>query len=295
MIKLRLMKEYENISENVLVINDMTIPVYVVKGERNFLIDTSVAGKAPKIKKRIEEMGITIDTILLTHAHYDHVGGATYLQNHWGCNVVGSRHGIGRIQDPDQIEYLNMMNRKGQEKAGIEDPIEFGLLKELSTVSEGDRIEVGPNRYFEVLETPGHSLCSLAYLLKPDNILFPGDATGVREGRQLFRPLFFTSYTDYRNSLLKLQSQNPDILALSHNRYLKGKKRIQEYFSLALNAAEKLSNIMVAKLGEGKDYPQVAEEIFSEVFYPQSTLPSFMGSKEFFVKHLTTMVKAAEK
>ena len=46
-------------------------------------------GDVPLIVKGLEETGIQVDQILLTHGHLDHVGGAMELKEHLGVDIVG--------------------------------------------------------------------------------------------------------------------------------------------------------------------------------------------------------------
>jgi glyoxylase-like metal-dependent hydrolase (beta-lactamase superfamily II) len=82
----------------------------------------------------------------------------------------------------------------------------------------------------QVYETPGHTRCSLAFLLQPENILFPGDAAGVVEKSGKIKPLFLSSYTLYEQSLKKLSTIKANILALPHNTAIKGERKIRDFF-----------------------------------------------------------------
>ena len=46
-------------------------------------------GDAPKLIKRIEELGLKLQGILLTHGHLDHVGAAPKLKAHFNVEILG--------------------------------------------------------------------------------------------------------------------------------------------------------------------------------------------------------------
>ena len=81
-------KDYEFICENVILLYDKIFPLYIVKGEKNFLIDSGATSKAPEFYERINKVlaetggreNEKIDTLMLTHSHWDHTGGSFYLQ-----------------------------------------------------------------------------------------------------------------------------------------------------------------------------------------------------------------------
>lgn len=48
-------------------------------------------GDAEKIKQEVDDSGLTLMQILLTHGHLDHVGAAAELAQHYGVPVFGDR------------------------------------------------------------------------------------------------------------------------------------------------------------------------------------------------------------
>ena len=46
-------------------------------------------GDVPRIQQAIEQTGMEVETILLTHGHLDHVGGAMELKEALGVEIVG--------------------------------------------------------------------------------------------------------------------------------------------------------------------------------------------------------------
>jgi hydroxyacylglutathione hydrolase len=99
-------------------------------------------GDAGPVIEALEQRGLELDTILVTHHHPDHVGGIPELLQRWPANVIGP--------DDDRIRRRSL------------------------TVSENDRVELDRmNLTFEVLEVPGHTRSHIAYV--GHGCLFPGD------------------------------------------------------------------------------------------------------------------------
>jgi hydroxyacylglutathione hydrolase len=91
----------------------------------------------------LQEQGLELAAILITHHHYDHVGGVAELLRIWsGARVVGP---------PDKrIPAVSL------------------------PVAEGDRVQVpGIGAELRVMEVPGHTSSHIAYL--GDGFLFCGD------------------------------------------------------------------------------------------------------------------------
>jgi hydroxyacylglutathione hydrolase len=101
----------------------------LVEGRRAAVVDP---GDAAPIERFLAQNALTLDAILATHHHGDHVGGVAALVERWRCPVFGPAH--------DGVEGLD---RK---------------------LGEGDRIHVpGVDVEFAVLDVPGHTAGHIAY------------------------------------------------------------------------------------------------------------------------------------
>lgn len=104
---------------------------------------------AREIWKWIQLKGLNLKFILLTHSHFDHIGGARYLQ-----------------RMSSAICYLHRKDIRNRWRwLGIS-------FARFSAVKDGDEIPFGPFR-FRVFHTPGHSPGSVCYFI--EDYLFCGD------------------------------------------------------------------------------------------------------------------------
>jgi glyoxylase-like metal-dependent hydrolase (beta-lactamase superfamily II) len=290
--------EYVDPQERVIVIYDVKFPLYIVRGRRNFLIDSGAAARGPasyaNINRALAASGdgedTGIQTLLLTHTHWDHTGASYYLQQRYRFDVYASRWGVELLQKKKVIALIDRLNQDYKKMVKDTSDAAFGQLENLNPVKEGDRIPAGEDSYFEVFETPGHTKCSVAYLLHPQRILFPGDAVGVLEQAGSVRPLFLSSYTRYEQSLERLIQLDAEALAFSHNRCIKGKDRVKAHLRDSLAWTRHVKDVIIDLLQDEDDIPKVAEKLLHQEF-PRTRL---MGTKEAMVINLEAMVKSVK-
>ena len=128
---------------------------------------------ADKIITYVREHGLTVDWLLETHVHADHLSAAPYLQN-----ILGGQLAIGRAITRVQDVFGKMFN------AGTEfarDGSDFDVL-----FDDGDRFAIG-KLSCSVLHVPGHTPADLAFVI--------GDAAFV--GDTLFMPDYGTARADF--------------------------------------------------------------------------------------------------
>lgn len=123
------------------------------------VIDPSWAGQA--IFATAEDMGLTITHILLTHAHFDHVGGLADLKEKVDVPIY---------IHPDAVPMLeNAASNAARWGLTLSKP---PAPEEL--LSEGQEIQVG-NVTFHVLYTPGHAPGHVSFHVPQESVLFDGD------------------------------------------------------------------------------------------------------------------------
>ena len=123
------------------------------------VIDPAWDGRG--IAAAADEQGYTITHILLTHAHFDHVGGLAQLKEETGAPVY---------IHPEAVEMLGEATMSASLWGlRIPSPPPPDRL-----VAAGDEIAVG-NLQFRVLFTPGHAPGHVSYYLPEYRALFDGD------------------------------------------------------------------------------------------------------------------------
>lgn len=120
-------------------------------------------GEAHKLIQRIEELGLNLTKILLTHGHLDHIGAVMPLKQHFSVEVIGSN-------SQDKLLFATLPQQC--QRFGVEEVEAFQPDQWLA--GEGETINVGEFQ-FEVLHLPGHSPGHIGFIEHNKNIAFTGD------------------------------------------------------------------------------------------------------------------------
>lgn len=284
---------FENIAGAVFVIPDPMFPLYLIRGEQNVLVDCGVLGNAETIEKSVGQIlgEDKIHVALITHSHYDHVGACSYLQRKHRFKVVSSLRTKEVLENRQAVSFINRMNREFKPANKRETGLNFTRPHDIQTVKEGDRLSISQRQFIQVYETPGHTRCSISYYLLPEKVLFAGDAVGILEKSGGIRPLFLSSYRQYEASLKKLQGMNAEFLALPHNRFLRGSKKVSDFLARSLEATIHFKDKLLSYLKESDDFEKIAGRILST----ESRALTAIGPPEAIKINLMAMIRAAKR
>ena len=206
---------------------DARLELYLlVEGRHAVLIDAGIATSPAAgviATVRDELRGATLEAVLVTHAHVDHVGGASALRDAFGCRILVPRDDATWAQDPE-LQWDEFWSTCGDVVAIEDERTQIlawsgpafaadGLL------APGDVVTVGGEQVRAVhtgAHTPGHT----CYLAQRDGTLFTGDyvqAWGNRSesGATVFLPLY-DSVRDYLTGLDTLAALPFRRLATAH-------------------------------------------------------------------------------
>ena len=133
-------------------------------GARALVIDPGA--EAERIIAALGERALTPSAILLTHAHFDHIGGIPDLLAKFPALPV-------LVNKPDVAVLTHPFNQLPPDYPAITRPATLATLDTRTSLPD-----FAPNGAFaemQVVETPGHTPGGVCYYFPSENLVFTGD------------------------------------------------------------------------------------------------------------------------
>ena len=183
---------------------------------------------AEKLIHRVQDLGVSIDWILETHAHADHLSAAPYLKERLGGQI-----GIGvRIKEVQEV-FGDLFNAGDQ---FARDGRQFDQL-----FLDGQELSIGKLK-LTVMHTPGHTPACVTY------VVTDGTETAAFVGDTLFMPDYGTARCDFPGgdphtlyqSISRVLSLPPETRLFMCHDYQPGGREVQFESSVAQERAENI-------------------------------------------------------
>ena len=170
----------------------LDVNCYILAKEDN-AICIDPGGSPEKIIKILEDNNLSLEAIINTHAHFDHVGANAALAEKYDCPVYVHESDLKSLED--SVANLSVWFNE-ELKTGYE----------IKLLHDNENMTLG-GLDFEVIHTPGHTPGCVC-LLQNGN-LFTGDTLfNMSIGRT---DLPGSNQEDMRQSLVKLKSLDPSL------------------------------------------------------------------------------------
>lgn len=182
---------------------------YLLVGESTAVLVDTCAGYG-NIAQTVRELTQLPVTVLLTHSHYDHVGGTYFFEE---VRISPDDDGQGEYETGLATKAHKTLVERGQFDPNIAFGPHDGSAPRIAHVRDGDVFDLG-GLTVEAVALPGHTPGSMGYLVRERHVLLSGDAVTP------IMCLFFErslGITTYRQTLAKMQTLPFDRFYTGHH------------------------------------------------------------------------------
>ena len=203
-----------------------------------------------RIKRILDGEGLELKSILVTHAHADHIGGNRYLESQYGCKIFAE--GIECDMTRHTLLLPSLLY-------GANPPRE---LKHKFLLAEESRAcylyEEALPEGFSVIELPGHTPHMVGYKT-PDGAAFIADCISSREALDKYGVGYVYDVEIYLQTLEKVKRLDAEIFIPSHAPVTENVIPLVQYNIQKVNE-------LCECITEICQEPKTSEEILSLVF-----------------------------
>ena len=143
-----------------LILGELAANCYILETPEKTAVVIDPGAEAEVIIAELENRGLTLGKILLTHGHFDHMGAAAELKERYGAQVY-----ISALDE-------ELLDDNVKSVAYFLPEIPFHPVKADARIKEGDVISQDSMK-ISVIETPGHTAGSVCFMA--DDCIFTGD------------------------------------------------------------------------------------------------------------------------
>ena len=258
------------------------VNIGVIKDVRKaILVDTGIdKGAAKDIIKALDKMDLTIEAIICTHHHADHVGGNAYIQNRADVTTYASAIESGLIENPIlEPTYLF---------SGANPPQQLRNKFVLAKPSRVDKV-VGEGKIafdditVKIVGLPGHSPNQIGVAV--DGVLYCADTVFSMKVVDKYKLPFVQDVKRLKETLEKLSASQYDYYVPSHAR---PRDDIKELTEQNLGAILSIEERLLSSLDEPKTTEQVLSTLcgasdltidgFQQYHLTHTLVTSYIGS-----------------
>lgn len=143
-----------------LIVGVIQSNCYIVETEKKNAVIIDPGAESHRILDFINDKGLTVKKILITHGHFDHIGAVSSIVKKTGAEVYIHPADASKLQSPEK-SLANLIPN-----------VKFNKVTKYTPVFDKDTV-TQDELVFDVIHTPGHSKGSVCYVCK--EFIFSGD------------------------------------------------------------------------------------------------------------------------
>ena len=296
-------KEPGWITDRILFLGREESCVYLIGEDEYTIIGGGMAYVIPTLLEQFDQFNIdrnNITRLLILHAHFDHVGLVSHLQNTLPhLRVFGSSRAKELLERDDVANTIADMNRGMIAANGLETEAEaagviLDPIRVDETVTGGDILTWG-GVDLEIIYAPGHSSCSIAAYMPEEKALFASDGGGIPFGDTVFAA-GNSNFTEYQKTLERFAEYDVEIHLAEHYGAFTGKDG-RTFMDRSIRSAKETRTLLedaYRKTGDVAESTKLVIEAFNAgaegYFLPRPVMEMVIGQ---MMRHIATTMDAA--
>ena len=242
----------------------------LITEEKTAIVDSGFAFTAkPMVKKMKAELGDrSLDYILLSHSHYDHISGASLMKKTWpDVKIVSAEYAAKIFEKESAMKTIRKMNRAAAlyfKKL----PFFIDSLKDTHTdieVKDGDIIDLGSVK-LKVIEAPGHTKDSIAFYCEEEKLLVTCETMGALAGNDSVMPACLVGFKSTMEFIEKVEKMHPKKMLYPHYGIIDNEDDCMKVIAWSKRDNLEAKDIIVNAYNEGKDLETI-KQLVKDKYY----------------------------
>lgn len=235
----------------------------ITAGEDAILIDSGYAICVEGTIRNIEEHlgNRKLEAIILTHSHYDHVMGSPAISEHFPEAKIYAHPVTRKVFDkPNALKVMEELNHAAAGERNLKATEGWASKLRVDVdVTDGDIIKAG-DMEVTVVESPGHTNCSLSLFIEKEGLLIASESLGVQLDPTDVVPAFIVSYDDAIKSIERARDLKPQSVLLPHS-HLIHDDEVDAYFENSLTETMRINSIVTELNEKGCTIDEIVQHL----------------------------------
>jgi len=272
-------KKPRKVTDHIEYLGAEDMCIYLLKGQEYMFIEGGMSYIVPTLLQQLDEREIDprrITKFLILHSHFDHCGAVPIIKRRFPWIQVAASHRTKELYAKEKvINFIRELNWDMVKAQGMEDvaekmELDFHELQVDIPVVEGDVMDLGDGVTAEIIEVPGHSICSIAAFTRPDQALFASDAGGIPNHEDNIYPAGNEDFILYQRSLKKMREYPAKIHCAARFGAYTGEEG-RTYMDRSMKAAEDYRLLAIDMVHKFGDMEKAVNVLFKEHFDKSGT------------------------
>ncbi len=270
------------ITDRIFLLGRKESCIYLLKGKEEYtILGGGMVHIVPEVIEQLKRFNIEeerIKRIIILHSHFDHCSIVPFFKKRWKwATITASEKAKELLANPKVIESIEAMNQDilkkyGRQKKGETLGLSFSGIDVEEVIKGGDVLSCG-DLSMEVIDTPGHSSCSVAVYVPEEKAMFGSDAGGIPFGDDVFTAAN-SDFDKYQKSLNKISEYDIDIYLAEHYGVITGEDA-RYFLQKSISSAKETRKMLEESLLRTKDVKKSTLEITDRIMEkaPHDFLP----------------------